>query len=265
MTPALCAQRHTSNYSPRPRQIRYAHGPTSKHRRISRGILLARYLAVVRVTLVVLVALLVSVAAVHAQPLPRANAGDLLAGRPVLTTFEAVQSVLDNGREVVVTDEDGRQRRGRVVALSSDRIVLSAPVSSGGWEAMLPLYWPADVAVMLKRRLVPSGDRGFDEAVVTRIDVVDPTGNGTALGAAVGVAVSGVVYLWERQQPAGSLKGLWTTMSVMVGIPISMRMGHVIDRATNAPIYQRSSRPSQTTLVPLVGHDRAAALVAVRW
>lgn len=226
---------------------------------------LAHQVAVIRLPLVVFGALLVSVAPVHAQPLPRANAGDLLAGRPVLTTFEAVQSVLDVGREVVVTDEHGRQRRGRVVALSSDRIVLSAPVSSGGWEAMLPLYWPADLAVMLKRRLLPSRDRVFDDAAVTRIDVVDPTGNGTALGAAVGVAVSGAVYLWERQQPTSNLKGLLTTLSVVVGIPISMRMGHVIDRATNAPLYQRSSPLAQATLVPLVGHDRAAVLIAVRW
>ena len=200
-----------------------------------------------------------------AQSLPRIAADDLLAGRSVAATFEALQSRLNTGREVVVTDERGRPRRGRVVTLSPSQIVLASPVSSGGWEAMLPLYWPADAVVIIKRRLFPAGHRTFDEAAVTRVDVVDPTGNGPAIGAAIGASVATGVFLWERGQPDSSLKGLLTTLAVVVGIPISARMGHVIDRANNAPVFQQSVPRARVILAPSVSHDRAAALVAVRW
>ena len=204
-----------------------------------------------------------------AQPaprsLPRIDADELLAGRPVAASFEPLQPLLAVGREIVVTDEQGRQRRGRLRMLSTDTLVLATPVSSGGWEGFLPLYWPADLAVMLKRRIAPSSDRAFDEAVVTRIDVVDPTGNGTAIGAGVGAAIAAATYLWERNQPENSLKGLGTFLAVVVGIPISARIGHVIDRANNEPVYQRSTSAAAVTFAPAVGYDRALAIVTVRW
>lgn len=82
----------------------------------------------------------------------------------------------------------------------------------------------------------------FNDAALTRIDVVDPTGNGTALGAVVGVAVSGAVYLWEaaaaRSQPEGS-----------------------VDQAVSG----RRDPQAQVALVPRVSHDQAAVLIAVRW
>jgi len=99
-----------------------------------------------------------------AGPLPRVSANDLLAGRPVATTFEALRPMLDGRREVIVTDKRRRQRRGRVVSLAADRIVLADPFSSCMWEGMLPRYWLADVAVILKRGLLPSGSRAFDKA-----------------------------------------------------------------------------------------------------
>ena len=211
---------------------------------------------------------LLAAGTLSAQPvprLPRIDVDDLLADQPAATSFASLQPLLVAGREIVVTDERGRQRRGRLRMLSPDTLVLASPVSAGGWEAFLPLYLPADAAVVLKRRIAPSSDRLFGAAAVTRIDVVDPAGNGTAIGAGVGAAVAAATYLWERQQPDSSLKGLGTFLAIVVGIPMSTRMGHVIDRATNEPVYHRSTAAAAVTLAPAVGRDRALAVVTVRW
>ena len=116
---------------------------------------------------------------------------------------------------------------------------MASPVAAGVWEAMLPLYFPADVGLILKRGLFGSKERAFAERSVTRIDVVDSTRNGTLIGAAVGIGIVAGVFQWERGQPDGTLKGAATSLAFVVGVPVSMRIGHVLDRAINKPIYRR--------------------------
>ena len=75
----------------------------------------------------------------------------------------------------------------------------------------MPLYWPLDVGLVLKRQLSRSQEQVFAEGAVRRIDIVDSTRNGTAIGAAVGAGIVVGVYLWERRQPDSTLKGLGTS------------------------------------------------------
>jgi hypothetical protein len=194
----------------------------------------------------------------------RVSVHDLLQDEPVPTSFAALVPLLTPGYEVVVTDRDGRRRRGTVVSISADAIVLASPVIAGVWETALPLYWPLDVAVVLKRRLTPRSERTFQSGSIQRVDIVDPTGNGTAIGALVGGTLVGATYLWERRQPSSNLKGLATTMALMWGVPVSLRMGHLIDRATNDPIY-RAPGSLQVSILPAVDSRSGGVTVVLRW
>jgi hypothetical protein len=194
----------------------------------------------------------------------RVSAHDLLQGEPVPTSLDALVPRLAPGYEVVVTDQNGRRRRGKVVAISPDAIVLQSPVAAGGWEAALPLYWPLDLALVLKRRMTPRSERTFESGSIRRIDVVDPTGNGTAIGALVGGSLVAATYLWERQQPDSTLKGFETSLALVLGVPVSIRMGYLIDRATNDPIYRAPGR-LQVSILPTVDRRSRGVLVVLRW
>jgi hypothetical protein len=196
---------------------------------------------------------------------PRVSVDELLNGRPATASFDALQAILDSGYEIVVTDDVGRVRRGRVASISRDRLVMASPVAAGSWEALLPLYPPLDGGVVLKRRIFRSAERVFVEGTIRRIDIVDSTRNGTTIGAAVGVGLVAGVYQWERRQPDGNLKGLLTSVAVLLGLPISLRMGHVLDRAINDSIYERDPTRPQVTVGPLLGRGAIGASAQVRF
>jgi hypothetical protein len=195
----------------------------------------------------------------------RASARDLLQGKPVTSSFDALVPLLAAGHEVVVTDQDGRRRRGKVVEVSSDAIVLESPVAAGAWEAMLPLYWPLDVGLVLTRLAASSTERRYDEASVVRVDIVDPAGNGTWIGASVGLSVAAAAFVWERRQPPSNLKGLVTTVAVAWGLPLSLRMGHVIDRAINDPVYERITRGLRASIVPEFDQGSGGISLVLQW
>lgn len=71
---------------------------------------------------------------------PRVSADRLLGARGVTHSFAALQPLLTAGHEIVVTDDAGRVRRGRVASISGDQLVIASPVAAGSWEALLPLY-----------------------------------------------------------------------------------------------------------------------------
>jgi hypothetical protein len=198
----------------------------------------------------------------------RTTASELMQGRDVAHSFDALSEFLAPGYEVVVTDTAGSSRRGRVVSLAQDHIVLASPVSAGQWEALPPLLlvpfpflWPVDLVVHLRHHK----DRAFAEGSVNEIDIVDPAGNGTAIGGAVGVGVAASVYLVERRQPASSMKGIWTFMATVIGIPVSLRVGHVLDRAINEPVYQRRPRGQSVNVAPHVGPHAVDVAVQVHF
>ena len=195
---------------------------------------------------------------------PRVSVDRFLAGREIAESFEALEPLLE-GYEVVVTDDAGRARRGRVVSVSRDRLLLASPVAASVWEGVLPLYPPIDFGVFLKRRLFPAEPREFAASSVTRIDIVDPAGNGAAIGAAVGAGFMAGVYLWERQLPDSSLKGVATALAILIGLPVGLRMGHVIDRAINKPIYLREPRRTRVTVAPLFDQTTKGIIAQVRF
>ena len=195
----------------------------------------------------------------------RVSADRLLRGQGVTGSFEALQPLLDSGYEVVVTDDAGRVRRGRVASISRDQLVMASPVAAGSWEALLPLYWPLDLGVVFKRRFFRSRERVFAEGSVRRIDIVDSTRNGTAVGAAVGAGFVAGVYQWERRQPDSSLRGFATALAVLWGFPTSLRMGHVLDRAINEPIYERQPGRPQVTVSPWLGRDVKGVVAQVHF
>src|SRR5687768_2265956 len=180
-------------------------------------------------------------------------------------SFAALQPLLTSGQEIVVTDNAGRVRRGKVASISGDRLVMASPVAAGPWEALLPLYWPLDLGVVLKRRIFRSGEQVFVDGSVRRIDTVDPTRNGIAIGAAVGAGFVAAVYGWDRNQPDSSLKGLATTLAVVVAVPTSLRIGHVLDRAINEPIYERHTRSRQVSISPWFGRTIKGVAAQVRF
>lgn len=194
----------------------------------------------------------------------RVSARDLLQGEPAAKSLQALEGLVV-GHEVVVIDQHGRRRRGRVVAISAGSIVLESPVIAGVWEAAFPLYFPLDLGLVLKRRLAGSTDRTFAEQFVARIDIVDPAGNGTAIGTAVGLSLASATYLWERRQPPGSLKGLATSLALVLGVPVSVRMGHVIDRLINDPIYERTTRGPRASIVPQLGDGSRGITLVIAW
>jgi hypothetical protein len=196
---------------------------------------------------------------------PRVGVDQLLNGHPVTASFDELQAILDSGYEVVVTDDAGRVRRGRVASISRDQLVMASPVAAGSWEALLPLYPPLDWGVVLKRRIFRSPERVFVEGSVRRIDIVDSTRNGTAIGAAVGAGLVAGVYQWERRQPDSNLKGLLTFTAVLLGFPTSLRIGHVLDRAINESIYEREPRRPQVTVAPLLGRGAIGGSAHVRF
>jgi hypothetical protein len=138
-------------------------------------------------------------------------------------------------------------------------------VAAGTWEAALPLYWPLDLGLVLKRHLAPSEARTFEEPSVTRIEIVDPATNGTLMGGVAGASLAAAAYLWERRQPPSNLKGLVTALALVWGVPVSLRMGHVIDRSINDPIYERSPRSPRARMVPRLSSDSGEVVVALEW
>jgi hypothetical protein len=195
---------------------------------------------------------------------PRTDVATLLAGRVVTSSFEDLREVLGKGQHVVVHDDTGRTLRGTLMLLTDDDITIASSADAGVWEAALPVFWPADLAVVLKRQFLSTPPRTFNTQAVKQIDLVDPTWNGSAWGAATGAGIASVVYLWERDQPDASLKGIWTALAVLCGIPTAIRIGHVLDRAINAPVYQRRETGAEISLLPLA-RPGAGIVVHVRF
>ena len=64
---------------------------------------------------------------------------------------------------------------------------------------------------------------------------------------------TGAVWAWERRQPDTDLKGIFTVFAIAVGLPVSIRVGHVLDRAINRPVYQSLRREPLVEINPVVG------------
>ena len=54
-------------------------------------------------------------------------------------------------------------------------------------------------------------------------------------------------------------------MATVIGIPVSLRVGHVVDRAINEPIYQRRPEGHSIAVTPHLGPRRVGVALEVRY
>ena len=180
-----------------------------------------------------------------APPVPRqreprwASADRLLGGQPVTESFDALQSILDPGHEVIVKDEEGRKTEGRVVSISANQLVIARSRSL--------LRWGTE-------------ERAFPEDVVRRIDIVDSAWQGLVIGLAVGAGVATLACRGEGV-PAGYCLIIATPLFIIPG----EFLGGMIDASINEPIYQRPSQTPRVTISPLLGRDQTGVVARVRF
>ena len=158
-----------------------------------------------------------------------------------MESFDTLVTVLEPGYEVVVWDESGDRTRGPLLSISGEEVVVS--------RRRLGLLWSPEEVM-------------FAADSIARVDIVDSTWNGIAIGAAVGVGVVLGVGAWESRQPDSNLKGMATFIAIL-GLPLSMRMGHDIDLYINEPIFERPSQEPRVTVAPLLGRNRGGLMVMV--
>ena len=173
------------------------------------------------------------------------SADRLLGGAPVTDSFEALNSILDPGYEVVVWDEAGRKTRGRVSSISGEEVVVTRRRRwFGSFRSPEELVFGADS--------------------ITRVDIVDSTWNGALIGAAIAPAlVYGVWRCEDNTFPDSNLKGAGTMLVGGMGAFLLIHAGHHIDLSNNESIYERPSQASRVTVAPLIGRDQKSLAVRV--
>ena len=173
----------------------------------------------------------------------RVSADEFLGGAAVTESFEALNAILDPGYEVVVWDEAGRKTRGRVVSISGEEVVVT------------------------RRRRFFGRFRSLEELVfgadsITRVEIVDSTRNGVAVGAAVGTGLA--FGLWTAALHTNDFGEAFLYAYLAGGAlvfgPIA---GHDIDLAINESIYERPSPAPRVTVAPLIGRDRRGLMAVV--
>ena len=172
----------------------------------------------------------------------RVSADQLLGGAPVTDSFEALNSILDPGYEVVVRDEAGRKTRGRVSSISGEEVVVINRPRLFGY-------------------LRSPQEHAFRADAVTRVEIVDSTWNGIAIGAAVGVGLA--FGLWQGTDTDDFGVGLLYFVSATAALPASMLAGRDIDLSINESIYERPSPAPRVTVAPLIGRDQRGFAVRV--
>jgi hypothetical protein len=100
--------------------------------------------------------------------------GDVQA-QTVARSFEELQPILKVGQTVVVTDDSGRQTKGRLTDLSPSALVVSTPIK-----------------------------RTFAEGTVAEIRFSDSLSNGMLIGAAIGAGFATWDYLIDPSEPGNA-------------------------------------------------------------
>lgn len=170
----------------------------------------------------------------------RISADRLLRGQPVTDSFEALQSVLEPGYEVIVRDDAGGQTRGKVVSISGDQLVIARPRPFG--------------------RIITNPfrveEQTFAENVVRRIEIVDSTLWPSAPAAVVVLAAGtmGAAYLCPS---LGCIA--WSSVAVAVSPVLVFK----IDEIMNDPIYERQPGTPRITIAPMFGEGRKGVVAQI--
>ena len=173
---------------------------------------------------------------------PHVSADRLLRGQAPPTSFDALPTILERGHEVIVTDDSGRNTRGRVSSISSSQLVL----------------------VRRRFRFARPEARGFAGESITTIRIVDSTRNGTMLGGAAAVGM--LAALIERDCSSAcndnfGRVGRWMIEAPLL-VPIGWSLGGWIDSMINASIYDRPEA-RRVVISPLIQRTRNGVVVQV--
>jgi hypothetical protein len=157
----------------------------------------------------------------------RMNADQLLRGQSVPESFGALRSILEPGHEVQVADETGRATRGKVVSISSQRLVISRP----------RFFWRAE-------------ELAFTTDRVSTIDIIDPIWNGALIGAGIGVAATFATCQGKKYENRTFCFAFAGPAFLVVP---AIAVGALVDRSINDSIYERPSQGPRVTIAPSFG------------
>jgi hypothetical protein len=153
------------------------------------------------------------------------------------TSANHLRDQVKEGQKVAVTDEQGRELRGRILNLTADSLTLA--------------------------------DRGRREAVqydqIVKIDRVDDLRNGALIGLGVGLGLFALEAVASSEAgltltPAGYLVvgALYGGLGAGAGAGIDALIGGTRN------IYQRG-RSTRISLAPSIGRDRVRASIGISW
>jgi hypothetical protein len=144
-------------------------------------------------------------------------------------SFEDLQRMLKVRETVVVSDESGRQVKGKVEKLSSHSITV--------------------------------GGRTFSDAVVTEIRLLDPLWNGMLIGAAIGTGLATWDYMIDPSEPGNAV-----IFTAAIGIGSALGAGVDALRKKGGRLLYAWARPrTEIRLLPLLERDRRGALLYIRF
>ena len=156
--------------------------------------------------------------------------GDIRA-QTVARSFEELQSILKMGQTVVVTDDSGRQTKGRLTDVSPSALVVSTPDT-----------------------------RTFAEGTVEKIRSPDSLSNGVLIGAAIGAGLATWDYLIDPSEPGNA-----AIFAVAIGLGTATGAGIDALHQGGKVLYMSPQQRSDLPLSPVLGKDRQGVLVSVRF
>lgn len=159
-------------------------------------------------------------------------------------SFDELRQILKADETIVVTDESGRQTKGRLAEISATSLTVLAP-----------------------ERLI------FAERAVAQIRRTDSIWNGTLLGAAAGGAVylGGLMFCEANKLDCGAAGGaeVWmpgSPMTAWLAPAAGAILGALVDRAKgNAVIYVTPSRRPALSVSPWLGRQGSGVSVFLRF
>ena len=144
-------------------------------------------------------------------------------------SFEELQRILKVRQTVVVTDESGREIKGKVDRLSTASITV--------------------------------GGRTFTDTAIREIRLPDSLWNGSLIGAAVGTGLATWDYLIDPSEPGNA-----AIFTVAIGLGTAIGAGIDALRAKGGKLLYASPRKTMTVRVlPLLERNRQGALVCIRF
>lgn len=162
----------------------------------------------------------------------------------VTRSFDELQQVLKLGETILITDESGRQTKGKVAGVSGASLTVLAPEQQ---------IFPARSVAQIRR--------------------TDSLWNGALIGAGVGVAVyvGGLMNCSANQWNCNNARGAeqWipgSPMTAWLAPAVGALVGALRDRAKgNEPIYVAASRQPAVAVSPWTGRKATGISVSLRF